>query len=257
MNKHLKTAIEQAAVDYGADVSVFDGGVHILQAKPFTERARRTKIGTPFLDMVFFGNGLLAVTGAKIQPYIECYIAKCGNDLFRVLDAPNVFMLDDELNKHGYRVSEIAQAFLPSVESHKPECNDNGLRLVVLRGIDISSLYTYKCFSEALCYDTDKSRRDEIAVVYYDKDKPVAVAACSNDSDSMWQIGVDVLPGYRGRGLALSLVAKLSDLIEEAGKTPFYRCAWSNIASRRTAYRAGYADAWIELFSGEYKEHNQ
>lgn len=257
MNKYMKAAIEQAAVDYGVDVSVFDGGVHIISSKLFTERARRTKFDTPFLDIVFFGKGLLAVTDAKIRAYIERYLVKCGDDLFRAFDAPNIFVLDGELRKHGYHVSEIAQGFLPTGEKLKSKCNDDGLKLVVLRGSEISKLYQYKRFSEALCYDTDKARRDEIAVVYYDGNNPVAVAACSNDSDSMWQIGVDVLPGYRGRSLASSLVAKLSDLIEEAGIVPFYRCAWSNVASRRTAYRAGYADAWVELFSCEYKEQDK
>ena len=36
----------------------------------------------------------------------------------------------------------------------------------------------------------------------YDNGRLVKLAACSADGDTMWQIGIDVLPKYRRKGIA-------------------------------------------------------
>ena len=63
----------------------------------------------------------------------------------------------------------------------------------------------------------------------------------------MWQIGVDVLPAYRRRGIASALTSRLALEILARGKVPFYCAAWSNIRSVRTALRCGYRPAWLEV----------
>ena len=81
----------------------------------------------------------------------------------------------------------------------------------------------------------------------YDGAKLVGLAACSADCDTMWQIGVDVLPEYRKRGLASSLTSVLAKEIIKRGKVPFYSCAWSNIRSARNAIRSGFVPSWAEF----------
>jgi len=63
----------------------------------------------------------------------------------------------------------------------------------------------------------------------------------------MWQIGVDVLPEYRRKGIAATLTSRLTIEILQRGKVPFYCSAWSNIRSARTAVRGGFSPAWAEL----------
>ena len=67
------------------------------------------------------------------------------------------------------------------------------------------------------------------------------------DCDSMWQIGIDVLPEYRRQGIAVALVSGLAAEILKRDKVPFYCCAWSNIASARCAVKSGFSPAWAEL----------
>lgn len=55
----------------------------------------------------------------------------------------------------------------------------------------------------------------------------------------MWQIGIDVLPGYRRQGIACALTSCLALKILEHGKVPFYCAAWSNIRSVRNAIKSG------------------
>ena len=63
----------------------------------------------------------------------------------------------------------------------------------------------------------------------------------------MWQIGVDVLPDYRRRGVASALTSRLAKEILRRGKVSFYCSAWSNIRSARNAIRSGFIPAWVEM----------
>ena len=70
---------------------------------------------------------------------------------------------------------------------------------------------------------------------------------CSADCDTMWQIGVDVLPEYRRQGIASAVTSLLAVEILNRGKVPFYCAAWSNLKSVRNAVRCGFRPAWVEL----------
>ena len=63
----------------------------------------------------------------------------------------------------------------------------------------------------------------------------------------MWQIGVDVLPEYRRRGIVSALTGRLAREILKRGKVPFYCSAWSNIRSAMNAIRSGFIPAWVEM----------
>jgi predicted GNAT family acetyltransferase len=63
----------------------------------------------------------------------------------------------------------------------------------------------------------------------------------------MWQIGIDVLPEYRQKGIASALTSKLAKEILNQGKVPFYCSAWSNIRSARNAAKSGFIPAWVEM----------
>ena len=73
------------------------------------------------------------------------------------------------------------------------------------------------------------------------------MAGCSADCETMWQIGVDVLPEYRRKGIAAALTSKLAMEILEKEKVPFYCCAWSNVKSARNAIKSGFRPAWVEM----------
>ena len=63
----------------------------------------------------------------------------------------------------------------------------------------------------------------------------------------MWQIGVDVLPEYRRRGIASAVTSGLALEIMNLGRIPFYCAAWSNVRSARNALKSGFRPAWVEL----------
>ena len=86
-----------------------------------------------------------------------------------------------------------------------------------------------------------------LGVGAYQNGELIGLAACSADCDTMWQIGVDVLLGYRRKGIASALTSRLALEILERGKVPFYCCAWSNLKSARNAIKSGFRPAWVEM----------
>jgi predicted GNAT family acetyltransferase len=64
----------------------------------------------------------------------------------------------------------------------------------------------------------------------------------------MWQIGVDVLLPYRGKGLAAALVNMLTLEILNRGYVPYYGASGSNVISQHVAVRAGYIPAWAHCY---------
>ena len=109
---------------------------------------------------------------------------------------------------------------------------------------DYEDLYL-PCWSNALC--ADRKQLDVLAIGAYDGDKLVGLAGCSADAEKMWQIGVDVLPDYRRKGIASAITSRIGLEILDRGKIPFYCTAWSNIRSVRNAVRSSLIPAWAEM----------
>ena len=86
-----------------------------------------------------------------------------------------------------------------------------------------------------------------LGVGAYDGEKLIGLAGCSADCETMYQIGVDVLPEYRRRGVASAITSRLALEVLAMGKVPFYCAAWSNIKSVRNAIRCGFRPAWVEI----------
>ena len=82
--------------------------------------------------------------------------------------------------------------------------------------------------------------RNRYAVAITDsEDAPVAVGGVF-DSVGLSEIGVDVVPEWRGHGLGAAVVAAAAVEILARGGTPFYGCAADNTRSQRTALSVGF-----------------
>ena len=109
---------------------------------------------------------------------------------------------------------------------------------------DFAGLYLPE-WSNALC--KERKHLDVLGVGAYDNGKLVGLAGCSADCDTMWQIGIDVLPEYRRQGIASALTTRLAIEILNRGKVPFYCAAWCNVKSVRNAIKSGFCPAWVEM----------
>ena len=78
---------------------------------------------------------------------------------------------------------------------------------------------------------------------------PIALVGVSDDSPIMRQIGIDVLPAWRGAGIAGMLVRDAARLTLAEGYLPFYGTSPSHILSQRVALNAGLVPTWWEYVS--------
>ncbi|MBE6922306.1 MAG: GNAT family N-acetyltransferase [Ruminococcaceae bacterium] len=235
-----RIALNQSAIDYGCDPEDFlaeRGKVTISKANP----AARKYLPLPFdLDMTSYGNCIVAQCSEKLAPVAEEYMAKY--DVSHAFETPHLQALDDMLAPHGLKTCFMAEYFLPDVTLLKPQPCDYELR--VLTQADFADLYKPE-WSDALC--ADRAQLDVLGVGAYDGDKLVGLAGCSADCEDMWQIGVNVLPEYRRKGIASAITSRLALEILDRGKVPFYCAAWCNLKSVRNAIKCGFRPTWVNV----------
>ena len=158
----------------------------------------------------------------------------------------NLRELDSQLHEYGYEIQDTHVYFLPDAEA---EVYDFEMPFE-LKWYDAEDVEIYRennPFKHALGFI--KEAPDVIAVAAFnDNGEPIAMAGASNDSDTMWQIGIDVLQGYGHRGLAVYLVTILKERILELGKVPFYGTSESHSNSMDVAIRSGFIPAFTEVF---------
>ena len=233
-------ALRQAAIDSGCAPEDFTCGRNIVVPAKKDLRARRY-LQLPFLmDLTSYGGSVVASCSSGFEDIAREYISS-GNPE-SLFETPKVSSLNEKLRPLGAGVCFMAEYWLPDPDKiPSPSCQ---YELRLLEGGELLGLYMPQ-WGNALC--KTRSYLDRLAMGAYDSGKLVALAGCSADCDTMWQIGVDVLPEYRGQGLAHTLTSHLAHEIMARGIVPFYCCAWSNIPSARNAIKSGFVPAWAQL----------
>ncbi|MDE7361866.1 MAG: GNAT family N-acetyltransferase [Oscillospiraceae bacterium] len=102
-------------------------------------------------------------------------------------------------------------------------------------------------FPNALCGKFLEERPDKLAVCAYDGEEIMGMAGCSADSAHFWQIGVDVFPKYRGRGVGTYLALLMKNEIIRRNEMPVYGTAAANIHSKNIALNCGFRPVWVEM----------
>ena len=236
----LKIAMAQSARDLCADASDFEKSENVVVLSSESEEARKY-LKLPFsCQLVSYGNNVVASVSPEFREITEHYINKYPVE--HLFETPNLHVLNVALMAKGQKICFMAEYFLPDVNALRPL--DSAYELRVLTQDDFANLYLPE-WSNALC--ESRKQLDVLGVGAYDNGKLVGLAGCSADCDTMWQIGIDVLPEYRRRGIASALTSRLAVEILERGKIPFYCAAWCNVKSVRNAIKSGFRPAWVEM----------
>lgn len=236
----LQIAMGQSATDANCELSDFCKPENVIVISSVNESARKY-LKLPFeCNLISYGNNIVASVKEEYKELVASYIKKYPIE--HCFETPNMHVLNDEMQKHGLRVCFMAEYFLPDVNALAELESEYELR--ILEQKDFVDLYKPE-WKNALC---EKRRElDVLGIAAYDGEKRIGLAACSADCESMWQIGVDVLPEYRRRGIASALTSRLAIEIMDRGKVPFYCAAWSNLKSVRNAIKSGFRPAWVEM----------
>ena len=240
----LKIAMAQSARDLSADASDFEKSENVVVTSRVSDGARRY-LKLPFsCQLVSYGSGVVASVSPEFREIAENYINKYP--VGHLFETPHLHVLNEALMAKGQKICFMAEYFLPDVEVlWERTVEDAGpYKIKILTGEDFAELYLPE-WSNALC--KDRKHLDVLGVGAYDNGRLVGLAGCSADCDTMWQIGIDVLPEYRRQGIASALTSRLAVEILNRGKVPFYCAAWCNVKSVRNAIRSGFLPAWVEM----------
>lgn len=246
----LQIAMQQSAVDANCHAKDFLKSENVIVVSKDNPKARKY-LKLPFeCNLISYGNNIVASVNKEYESIVGDYINRYPVE--HCFETPNMHVLNDEMQKHGLRICYMAEYFLPDLSCLKPL--DCPYELEILYQEDFKELYTAD-WSNALC--EKRKELDVLGVGAYDGDKLVGLAGSSADCETMWQIGVDVLPEYRRRKIASAVTSRLAIEILQRGKIPFYCAAWSNIKSVRNAIKSGFRPTWVELTVKSSAEVNE
>ena len=236
----MRAAMRQSALDINCREEDFLKAENVVVRSEIGALARKYYVEPVACNLVSYGNNIVASAKEEYQEIVKAYLDKFS--FYHCFETPNMHWLECRMNEHGQKICFMAEYFLPDVNRIKRlPC---GYELRDLTQEDFVELYCAQ-WSNALC--EKRKELDVLGVGAYEEGRLIGLAGCSADCADMWQIGVDVLPAYRRRGVASSLTSSLAMETLARDKIPFYCSAWSNIRSVRNALKSGFAPAWVEM----------
>ena len=236
----IEIAMRQSAEDIGCRPEDLEADKNVVLLHRRGKNARKYYQEPITCNLVSYGNNVVAASAEETLDIVSEYVGKF--EFFRCFETPAIHWLNQRLKERGHKICFMAEYYLPDVGRLADLSCAYETR--ILEREDFGPLYLPE-WSNALC--RERPHLDILGVGAYDGDRLIGLAACSADCEDMWQIGVDVLPGYRRRGIACALTSALAKEIMSRDKVPFYCTAWSNIRSVRNALKSGFVPAWVEM----------
>lgn len=232
-NEMMQNVYKQLAIDYNCQPSDFLKDDIIFTTAKKMDGRRALPFTEPRLEVLTFGRGMIVNASTNIMNYAKNQFN--NKSKLEIINSP----LLKSFNPY----------YLPDLDRFKSIKNDF-CQYKIIQKNEILELYELPNMHNALQYN-EKSERPEILGVIAIKDRQIAGLACaSKDSDTMWQIGVDVLSEYRGNGIAVSLVNILTEECLNRNIVPYYTTDIGNINSQRVAVKNGFFPAWSHCFRG-------
>lgn len=236
----LRIAMEQSALDLGCAAADFTAPENVVVESTVSPHARKYLKLPFFCQLASYGGNVVASCDKAIMPQVKAYLDRYT--WYHCFETPNLHALADILAPYDHQACFMASYYLPDLRVLEEKNCPYPVR--VLEQPEFQAYYLPE-WSNALC--ADRKHLDALAVGAYDGEKLIALAGASADCDAMWQIGIDVLPAYRRRGIASALTSRLALEVLKRGKVPFYCAAWSNVLSGRNAVASGFRPSWVEL----------
>lgn len=238
----LNIAKKQLAVDFNCQSSDFEKEGNTITENKLLEGRRIYESDGCFLKMICIWGRAVISTDEEIRQWVEENILK--RDACWLFDFNKLRAIDNKLREFGHEIEEKHNYYLPNPVT----CDVKPLtKIKWFEKEDILQFEGDSRFDEAFMFDDNFP--DILGVAAFDGDNIIGMAGASADSENLYQIGINVMPEYRGNGIGTNLVALLKQEVLKRGKVPFYGTAESHIVSRNIAIKAGFFPTWVELNS--------
>ena len=237
----LKIAMKQSATDCSCTEEDFRRETNVIVESRANDGASRYMTLPHICALYSYGSNVVASCRKDLIPEVTVFVNSVEK-IYRCFELPAIYDLNRILQRAGAEITWMHTCFLPDYESVFSTELPCAYETRELHPEDFSELYVPE-WGNALC--SDRKELDMLGIGAYDSSRLIGFAACSADCPEMWQIGIDVLPEYRRKGVASALTNRLARAIFERGKIPFYASAWSNVRSMRNGLRSGFRPAWV------------
>ena len=210
-----------------------------------------------------------ALLNSVVPEGVQAQEVKCavpGVGMMRRVDPAELkaALLAEITGERTIRKEANASAGALEVDPEDTEARVTRLRVELLDAEQFERFRGDKRYSNALGFS--ERRPDVLVLAAYPVDEdapgapaagesdpaladPIAMVGLSDDSPIMRQIGIDVLPAWRGAGIASALVRDAARLTLAEGYLPFYGTSPSHMLSQRVAMNAGLVPTWWEYVS--------
>ena len=226
---------------------------------PYTQQVSGTSI--------YYTSGR-ALLNSVVPEGVQAQEVKCavpGVGMMRRVDPAELkaALLAEITGERTIRREANASAGALEVDPQDTQARVTRLRVELLDAEQFERFRGDKRYSNALGFSV--TRPDVLVLAAYPVDEqapdtpasgenpaladPIAMVGLSDDSPIMRQIGIDVLPAWRGAGIASVLVRDAARLTLAEGYLPFYGTSPSHMLSQRVAMNAGLVPTWWEYVS--------
>lgn len=190
----------------------------------------------PFLEITTMGKAVIVSASPSVLAKVKADTEGKSRD--EIFEYPYVY---------GQSIYYIPDVSFSDISACKME-DSKMFRYEHLEGKEIQKLAGITGFENSLAFDEHGRTPTRIVVCAYQEHEIAGIAGASVESSTMWEMGVDVKPEYRGNGLATVLVKKLATLILQKDVLPFYCASVTNIGSQMVAARCGLLPRWVSTY---------
>lgn len=233
-----------------------DGRVHVCERDPADRRKPAHRGGPPYwgtMRCVTLGVGAVVTAEPEHMDWTRrTYLAKDRDGVFDPLQMGEAARY---WSGHGFKAYGPFPRFSGSSKTVRAVPVSGGY-VVKLVGPDVTATIDHNKFHNGLDPRREGVRPTQFAACAYpapaprervDLTAPIGVAAVCADSDSLWQIGIDVDDAHQGRGLGLAIASAAATEVVSQGRVPYWGASNSNIRSQRTAMGAGLELSYVEV----------
>jgi GNAT superfamily N-acetyltransferase len=226
-----------------------------ISVAEFREGRMQFPLREKSLSIVTMGKSVSISCSANRIDWTKKYLGSLTRE--QLFSASTIAQIQHSIDLDRQWIAGPVQKYVCSREDLKPFFVPEEINVTLVERENIPCLYKHDQFQHALSYQAQSVRPDALASVAEHQGSVVGIAGASADCDVMWQIGVDILAEYQGRGIGKALVGSLTRALWKKGIIPYYSTTVSNLQSRQLASSLGYWPAWIELYTKEVEERER
>ena len=239
------------AADFGCEREDFEKEGVFIHRFAQSEGARRFTAPKKPFDIVTMGRGVVISCGLERLGWADAHLCRLKrNDFFT---GPTISAINEYIKPDGQVMSEPKLKYICTDEIFKPSEPVEHVEIQLVQGQELLDLYKDERFPNSLGSYPAPRLPMAVAAVARCNGEIAGIAAVCDESDTMWQVGVDTLPEYRRRGIGKSTVSAVTQFVLDKGIVPYYSTLENNEFSRALAASLGYKTAWIEVYCRDIK----